>query len=84
MDQQKKILKISIKLYSLNFYKKVEMSKVQFEEYYLYIVLLWLTSLKFHFITSMLLFVIEGTIFKLFSVLSFIFLKIVLFYVLYF
>lgn len=32
MDQQKKILKISIKLYSLNFYKKVEMSKVQFEE----------------------------------------------------
>lgn len=32
MDQQQKILKISIKLYSLNFYKKVEMSKVQFEE----------------------------------------------------
>lgn len=32
MDQRKTILKISIKLFSLNFNEKVEMSKVQFEE----------------------------------------------------
>lgn len=56
MDKRKTILKISIKLYSLHFYIEVELCIVQFDEKDLLFVhrfFLWLTSLKFHFVTSM-------------------------------